>query len=304
MVGGVPLAIELAAAWLKGLTCQQVAGELKQGIDILTSSMHDVPERHRSLRVVLEQSWRHFSAEEQRVFRQLSIFTGGFQPEAALAVADTSLPVLLSLVDKSVLQLGRNGRYRIHALLHELGKERLAANPADHTAAAARHSVYYLSIIARPAGMYLNEEGTQQVEAVNAEINNIFAAWYWAVDHGSIVNQRMAMEGLYWFSWLSTYHEECEKAFRYAVEILRDRQDDDDYRIAYAYALACHGTMGIWLGHDQVENRALPESVALLRHLPDARRELAYAVGGLGWHAYANSTVRRGKTVPFRSHRA
>ena len=301
LVGGVPLAIELAAAWLKGLPCKQVASELKQGIDILTSSMHDVPERHRSLRVVLEQSWRHFSGEEQRVFRQLSIFTGGFQPEAAQVVADTSLPVLLSLVDKSLLQLGRNGRYRIHALLHELGKERLAANPADHATAAARHSAYYLNIIARPARMYLNEGGTQQVEAVNAEINNIFAAWYWAVDHGSIAKQRMAMEGLYWFSWLSTYHEECEKAFRYAIEILRDREDDDDCRTAYAYALACHGTMGIWLGHDQVENRALLESVALLRHRPDARRELAYALGGLGWRTYADSKFEEAKSFLFEA---
>ncbi len=123
-VGGVPLAIELAAAWLKGLTCQQIANELSRGIDILTSSMRDVPERHRSLRVVLEQSWRHLSGDEQRVFCRLSIFRGGFQSEAAQAVADTSLPMLLSQVDKSVLQVGQDGRYRIHPLLRQMGEGR------------------------------------------------------------------------------------------------------------------------------------------------------------------------------------
>ncbi len=77
LVDGVPLGIELAAAWLKALSCEQVAQELAQSLDFLSTSLRNIPPRHRSMRVVLDQTWHYLSSKEQQTFRRLSIFAGG-----------------------------------------------------------------------------------------------------------------------------------------------------------------------------------------------------------------------------------
>lgn len=56
LVDGMPLALELAAVWLRVLTCTQVADEIERGIDILTARHHNVPERQRSIRVIFDQT--------------------------------------------------------------------------------------------------------------------------------------------------------------------------------------------------------------------------------------------------------
>lgn len=103
LVEGMPLAIELAAAWLKVLPCVGIAQEIERSLDFLATSMHNMPARHRSMRAVFEQSWRLLSGAEQTVLQRLSAFRGSFRPEAANQVAGASLAVLAALVDKSLV---------------------------------------------------------------------------------------------------------------------------------------------------------------------------------------------------------
>ncbi len=104
MVEGMPLAIELAAAWMRALSCQEITQEIVQSLGFLTTPLRDVPERHRSMRAVFDHSWDLLSEQEQDVFRKLSVFRGGFQRDAAKQIAGASLTVLASLVDKSFLR--------------------------------------------------------------------------------------------------------------------------------------------------------------------------------------------------------
>src|SRR5262249_45381113 len=78
LVEGMPLGIELAAAWVRALSCAEIAQEIEQSLGFLTTSLRDVPERHRSLLAVFDHSWRLLSADERGVFRKLSVFRGGF----------------------------------------------------------------------------------------------------------------------------------------------------------------------------------------------------------------------------------
>jgi predicted ATPase len=84
-VGGMPLGIELAASWVRLLTCQQIARRVEQSLDLLSTSLCDVPARQRSLRAVFDHAWRLLPVAEQRVFRATTVFEGGFRFEAALA---------------------------------------------------------------------------------------------------------------------------------------------------------------------------------------------------------------------------
>jgi len=91
IVQGMPLAIELAAAWLHILNVDEIVEELEKGLDILTTEARDAPERHRSIRAVFDYSWSLLHPTEHEIFVLLSVFRGGFTREAAQQVAGASL---------------------------------------------------------------------------------------------------------------------------------------------------------------------------------------------------------------------
>ena len=117
LVEGLPLGIELAAAWVRTLSCTEIAQELQRNLDFLANTARDAPARHRSLRAVFDHSWQLLTGEEQEVLRKLALFRGGFGREAAAAVADASLSVLAALVAKSLLRRTSAGRYDLHELV-------------------------------------------------------------------------------------------------------------------------------------------------------------------------------------------
>ena len=181
LVDGAPLAIELAAAWRKVLPCAQIAEELARSLDFLSTSLRNIPARHRSMRAVLEQSYNYLTEEEQQVLRCLSVFVGGFRADAAQRATGASLWTFASLVEKSVLQLMEDGRYHIHALLRHLGAEMLAEQPQEEEAARARHCDVYMKVLyARRESIAGPEQKTVLAE-VQAEFDNIQTAWNDAV---------------------------------------------------------------------------------------------------------------------------
>ena len=108
-VEGMPLGLEFAASWLRAMTCRQIAAQMVDIPDFLTTPIRNVPERHRSLHAVFEQSWKLLSAHEQEVLMKLSVFRGGFDLEAAEPIAGASLSLLAGLVDKSLIRLTATG---------------------------------------------------------------------------------------------------------------------------------------------------------------------------------------------------
>ena len=83
MTAGLPLAIELAASWLKGLTIAHIAHAMQRNLDFLATTTRNIEERHRSMRAVFDQSWALLSERERQIFAQLSVFPGSFGGDAA-----------------------------------------------------------------------------------------------------------------------------------------------------------------------------------------------------------------------------
>ena len=136
LVGGLPLALELAATWTRVLSVAEIVIEIERGLDSLTTTLRDVPQRHRSLRAVIESSWQLLSADEQTLFRKLAVFRGGFTRVAAQAVARATLPQLMALVDRSFLRLDADQRFRRHPLLLQFAQRavgRAAGRNDAHT---------------------------------------------------------------------------------------------------------------------------------------------------------------------------
>ena len=99
LLEGMPLGIELAAPWVEKMPVALIAEELAEGLDLLTTTLRDVPERHRSMRVAFDRSWRLLCARQRGLLRQLAVLRGGFTRAAAEAVAGASMADLSGLAD-------------------------------------------------------------------------------------------------------------------------------------------------------------------------------------------------------------
>lgn len=130
LVEGLPLGLELAAAWTRLLPVSEIAAEIQRNLDFLTSSLRDVPDRHRSLRAAFEYSWSLLSNGEQQALAALALLSGPFEREAAEQVAGAGLLELAGLLDKSLLARAPGGRYELHPLLRQYAREKLEASGA------------------------------------------------------------------------------------------------------------------------------------------------------------------------------
>jgi predicted ATPase/DNA-binding SARP family transcriptional activator len=179
LVGGMPLAIELAAAWARVLTCAEIAGELERDDRFLASSANDVPDRHRSLHLALNRSWNRLSVEERDAFRRLSVFRGGFTREAAQSVAGASLPLLTGIMDKGLVKSTAFGRHSIHPLLQRFGHAKLAESPEVEAETRERHSEYYTNFLGAMMQRFSGPWADDALDQIAAEQENLRAAFQW-----------------------------------------------------------------------------------------------------------------------------
>ncbi len=218
---GMPLGLELAAAWVALLPLSTIAAQLQRGSDFLATELRDIPARQRSMRAVFDWSWQLLSLEERRVFRQLTVFRGGFTLDAALTVAQATLPAILRLVEHSLVQVG-TGRYEVHELLRQFAAERLAADAEEHAAVEARHSAFYLHYAAQREQRITHDQPREATAEIRAEIDNIGHAWQWAARHAQIDLLEHSAPAV-WFFVLSTgLYAAGEQWFGAAVAALQN----------------------------------------------------------------------------------
>src|SRR6266545_5842551 len=139
--------------------------------------MRDVPERHRSARAVFEHSWELLTTEEQALFKQLSVFRGGFTFQAAEHIAGATLGTLARLVDKSLLRAERDGRYDMHELLRQFAAEKLDADAGAEERTRERHSAFYLAWLQRKEPELKGRQQLHALDEVEREFENVRGAW-------------------------------------------------------------------------------------------------------------------------------
>ncbi len=302
LVEGLPLCIELAAAWIRVLSCEEIAQEISRNLDFLSSSMHDLPARQRSLRAVFDYSWNLLSVPEQQALRQLAVFRGSFTREAVGAVLRTELkglsdrtsPAVLSpqssvllillaaLVDKSLVRrVTSEGvpRYEILDLLRQYLAEHLTrAGEAD--AVARRHSAYYCAWMGmRTAELRGAEQGTALV-AISGEIEQIRAAWRYAVANADSAALGNAADSLCHFYDMRSWFHEGAEAFGTASQVLANHSGVAD-QLVYGKLLARLGWFTFYLGRQQEAKALFERSLAILRRL-DARADMVFTLNYLG----------------------
>ncbi len=217
LVEGMPLAIELAAGWLTALQPAEIAQEITRNIDILATRSRNLPERHRSMRLVFSHSWDLISEEKRAIFQKLSIFRGGFTRAAAQTVAGAALQPLAELLNASLARLSAEGRYDIHELLRQYGAEQLES--AGQTAAVQRAYIdYYLGMLHELEPSIKAHRQIAALDTIAADFENIRQAWQLAVQQGHMAALGRAVESLHLFADMRGRYYDVVALLRAAAE--------------------------------------------------------------------------------------
>lgn len=229
LVHGNPLAMELAARWIRHLSIAELTTAFRHEDGILLSTrQQDVPLRHRSMGAVFETSWRLLSLEAQQALAKLTVFRGAFSRQAALTVTQDSVDQLQELVNHSLLHIAQESagrkRYVLHELLRQYAALKLAAfdemQPGVQVEIRRRHSNYYLGLAAKHVDALYSRNMNLAADEMQAEIDNIRAAWEWALQERSISMLTQAIAGLQAFYHVRSLYQEGEAVFARAATVL------------------------------------------------------------------------------------
>jgi DNA-binding SARP family transcriptional activator len=231
-VQGMPLAILLAASWADTLTLREIAEEIAAHLDFLATDLKDLPERHRSMRAVIESSWKKLRPHEQVIFSHLSVFRSGFTRHAAQEVTGVSPQTISILVNKSLLQFDpESGRYEIHELLRQF-----AGQHGDTRPAQAAHSNFFLRLLQTLEPKIKGQDQQDALALIRPDFENIRAAWLWAVKMKQDDAIDGALEALYLYCDACSRYEEGSELLQEAQKQLEDRAPDIASRLAVRFA--------------------------------------------------------------------
>ncbi len=186
---GLPLALELAAARMKLFSPQALLARLGHLLPLLVNGPRDAPERHQTLRQTIAWSYHLLTSEEQRLFRQLSIFVGGCTLQAVEAVCDTPenenqtvANMMTALLDRSLLQVirreGEEPRFVMQEMIREYGQECLVGR-GEMPVFRQAHAQYYLELAEEAESLLLTAEQEAWKKLLEREYNNLRTVLHW-----------------------------------------------------------------------------------------------------------------------------
>jgi len=300
LVEGIPLGIELAASWVRSLSNREIVQEIDKGIDFLTSTLQDVPSRHRSIRAVFDYSWNLLSIKEQKIYGTLSVFCDGFQKEAAEKIAHASITDLSLFTDKSLVRRTPQGRYEMLQILRKYAAERLEKKPDLKRQVSDIHCCYYANFIERRS-QELREKHVQKfLDEIGREIENLRSAWQWALENTKLDELQKLLRSIYYFYEMRGWLLEGEQVCRMTVDMLRIKykQDLSDNQIKkfYGEVISRWGGFCRRLSQYEKARELLEESHNIFKEL-GVEKDIAYTLNELGVIAYRFGKFARAKQI-------
>lgn len=281
MVQGMPLAIELAAAWLNTLTLPEIADELWRSLDILSTEMRDVPDRHRSIRAAFDHSWSLASPPEREVFTKLSVFRGGFTRDAAQQVAGATLELLASLVGKSFVRHDpKTGRFEVHELMRQYGAEKLESDPAASRSAHDAHAAYFAELMDSRLAHLRDGRQLAALEEIDADIENIRTAWRLSARRSDVSQMWRFVQSMQLVYAIRGWSYAGLRLFSKAENATTDAQDGEEREALRGLAIGYQGFFMAWLGRAEQGIELARQGAETLRRL-DRPAELVQALNGL-----------------------
>lgn len=268
-LGGIPLAIELAAARVNVLTPQQIASRLNDRFKLLVGNRRDVAPRQQTLSALIDWSHDLLSPPERVLLRRLSAFAGGWTLEGAEAVCEwgelqqgDALDLLSSLVDASLVNVEEAGdvaseaapRYRLLETVREYATQKLEA-AAETERACEFHLRYFLGMTEEAEAKLTGAEQAHWLQTLEAEHDNLRSALKWALDNDT----RLQLAAALWRFWSMRSHFQEGRSWLSGA-LARSPQADERLR---AKALNGLGVLGLRQADYEESRHVLEESLRL-----------------------------------------
>lgn len=278
ILDGLPLGIELAAAAIFEKGIKIVSAEIATNLDVLTSKITNLPERHRNLRAAFEVSWQLLDAHEKTSLANLSVFSNGFDQPAALKVADSSVDVLAVLSYKSLIHFDGIERYTMHEIIRQFAAEKLAE--IDEAASLPeRHTAYFVEFLYQRNTCLKNAGQLRASQEIQREFGNIEKAWHWVISHQHTTAIIKATDSLFQFFFTRSMFQEGMDWFENACEALSDQPA---HQLAVAILKSRLGFLALLTHQLDKAAEVLHEANNVLESL-NAMDERAICWQHLGW---------------------
>ena len=280
---GLPLAIEFAAPRVEVLGIEGLAAGLDDSFRLLGTQRRTAMPRHRTMQAVVDWSYGLLSQDEQRFFRTLGIFAGGFTGEAAAAVATDAATAgadaidrLADLVAKSLVVADCSDakpRFRLLDTTRAFALEKLDEN-GEREAIAHRHAEYYRDLFERAEGGALERLPDGWLADAAQEIDNVRTALDWsfsAAGHAAIGAELTAAYVPVWMSL--SLAAECRERCAHALRILKNEQISDA-RLQMLLRIGLGNSLLHTLGPAEEAQSILTEALAIADTLGDLPAQL------------------------------
>lgn len=172
-LAGIPLAIELAATWVRVLSLNDILAEIQRNMGALTTDWRDIPERHRSLQAMFDYSWELLTILQQQALARLAIFPGSFSYHLAQAVTGVSLIILNNLLAQMLVKRNVFGRYELHPLIRQFAYGRLLKNQLAYDNVVTSFVTYITDFLAKRYSALHQETLAEAREELLHEIDSI-----------------------------------------------------------------------------------------------------------------------------------
>lgn len=286
---GLPLAIELAAARIKGISPDALLGQLRNRLAVLTDGPRDLPARQRTLRDTIAWSFNLLGPREQEIFIHMAVFAGSWTPAAATAVvgqrsevlADGGYAdiegVLLALTDNGLLRRiemqGETPRFTMLETVREYALEQLTGSGAA-VAAQRRHTHYYVALAEEARRWLTGPKRMRWLERLDAEYDNLREVLARSAAHADEGETLLRMGAALWWYW--HFRGKVSEGRAWLQEAL-GRLGNGSPSVVLQWIRCGTGVLAWAQGDQAAAEEQLRTSVAGWRELAD-QRGLAYAL--------------------------
>ncbi len=285
LVEGMPLGIELAAAWAAVLDFSEIADEITENYGFLEDHHQDSSSKHKSMRAVFQSSWNLLEKTHQEYLLMLSVFRGGFSRQAAQEISKASITDLAVLMDRSLLRKNFKGQFEIHPIVQQFCREIISGQENVWQEIQQKHYLYYSDYLTKRMPKIYSLEPDNTRAEVHDAIANILAAGRYYLEQSISAPEPNIIQDIFSYYLIRGWHEGAIAFHTFAdtiESINKQIAGDTDLLLARvntqeAYYLS---NLGLFEEGEQLSQKSLP-ILQGSNHI----RELAMCLNNLGINA-------------------
>lgn len=294
-VDGMPLGIELAAAWVEDFKCDEIAEAIGENLDFLTADYQDMATRHQSLRAVFDHSWQLLTPQEQMVLAKLSVFRGSFTLKLAMKVVGAAPQTSRRLRNKSLLRTVGGKRFDLHELIRQFAAEKLEGLADEKTAVRQKHSDAFFALLQRQLPRLQSSQQADALTEIEQDYENVLMAWEWALAQQNIAQLAHMRDVVQLFHLKRNRYEE---GLAFCKRNLAARRETADLQTQSHYAMlrAWQGVFTNQLGNHELAQVLLRQAWEQIdRTAPEALLDRAFILYQTG-RAHFQSDLQQARS--------